>query len=48
MGGGWLEPEAVVVLEETAGADVVAPPGLQILDRRTYGDTQVLFLQLRL
>jgi 16S rRNA (guanine966-N2)-methyltransferase len=48
VAGEWLAPESVLVLEERAGADVVPPPGLQVLDRRTYGDTQVLFLQLRL
>lgn len=40
--GGWLEDGAVVVLEERAGAGIVLPPGYEEIDRRTYGDTQVV------
>ena len=40
MAGGWLDPGAVVVLEEAAKTGI-APTGLAELDRRTYGDTQV-------
>ncbi|MEM8689102.1 MAG: 16S rRNA (guanine(966)-N(2))-methyltransferase RsmD [Pseudomonadota bacterium] len=42
---GWLSPSALCVLEEAAAADVVLPNGFQEIDRRTYGDTQVLFLR---
>jgi 16S rRNA (guanine966-N2)-methyltransferase len=41
--GGWLNPGAVVVLEESLKADVPEIPGLTLLDRRDYGDTQVRF-----
>lgn len=44
LAGGWLTPDAVVVVEESAAIAVVTPPGLAQLDRRVYGDTQVLFL----
>ena len=44
--GGWLKPGAVVVLEEAAAAAVAVPAGLVELDRRRYGDTQVLFLRV--
>ena len=41
--GGWLNPQAVVMLEETLKAEVSEVPGLTLLDRRDYGDTQVRF-----
>jgi 16S rRNA (guanine966-N2)-methyltransferase len=44
--GGWLTPGAVVVVEERAGVQVALPDGFAELDRRTYGDTQVLFLRV--
>ncbi len=40
--GGWLTPGAIVVLEERAGAKVQIPDQFSEIDRRTYGDTQVL------
>ncbi|HUR43194.1 MAG TPA: 16S rRNA (guanine(966)-N(2))-methyltransferase RsmD [Aestuariivirga sp.] len=43
--GGWLNPGAVVVLEEAAKAEVAHVAGLTLLDQRTYGDTQVRFYQ---
>lgn len=42
---GWLAPAALVVVEEEAGAAVDAPAGFETLERRTYGDTQVVFLR---
>ncbi len=43
--GGWLAPGALIVLEE--GADAVIGPvaGLELLERREAGDTQLLFLR---
>ncbi len=41
--GRWLAPGAVAVLEERAKAEVALPPGFAELDRRGYGDTQVIF-----
>jgi 16S rRNA (guanine966-N2)-methyltransferase len=41
--GGWLNPQAIVVLEEAAGATVGEVQGLQLVDQRVYGDTQVRF-----
>ncbi len=43
--GGWLRAGALIVLEESAEAAVALPAGVQQLDRRDYGDTQVLFLR---
>ena len=40
--GGWLVPGAVAVLEERADAAIALPPGFAEIDRRSYGDTQIL------
>lgn len=42
--GGWLAPGAVVIVEEAATADVEPPEGYNLIERRAYGDTQVMFL----
>lgn len=41
--GGWLAAGGVVVAEERKGATVALPQGFAELDRRTWGDTQVVF-----
>jgi 16S rRNA (guanine966-N2)-methyltransferase len=41
--GGWLLPGALIVVEESANADLALPEGFAPLDTRRYGDTQVLF-----
>lgn len=46
MEGEWLSPGAVVVLEEAEKAEIADVPGLTLLDRRDYGDTQVRFYRL--
>jgi 16S rRNA (guanine966-N2)-methyltransferase len=43
--GGWLVPGAVAVVEESAEAELSAPAGFEEIDRRRYGDTQVVFLR---
>ena len=45
VAGGWLQPWAVVVVEESERASVAAPEGLAVLDDRVYGDTRVVFLR---
>ncbi len=45
LAGKWLTPGAVLVLEERAGIEIQAPPGLSVLDQRIYGDTQVSFIR---
>jgi len=42
VAGGWLNAQAVVVVEEAEKATLACPPELSELDRRVYGDTQVL------
>lgn len=43
--GDWLEPGAVVIVEESAGMFSDVPAGFSLLDRRSYGDTDVTFLR---
>ncbi|MEC9367182.1 MAG: 16S rRNA (guanine(966)-N(2))-methyltransferase RsmD [Pseudomonadota bacterium] len=43
--GGWIAAGGVCVLEERADADVSVPKGFNEIDRRRYGDTQVIFLK---
>jgi len=45
VAGGWLEPDALCVVEEAAKAEVVAPAGLARIDERVYGDTRIAFLR---
>jgi 16S rRNA (guanine966-N2)-methyltransferase len=40
--GKWLSPGAIVVVEEREKAAVELPAAYELLDRRTYGDTQIL------
>ena len=42
--GGWLKPQALIVVEEAADAGFVTPEGFQELERRTYDDTAITFL----
>ncbi len=44
-GGGWLEQDALVILEEAADAEIALPEGFETLERREYGETQVLVLR---
>lgn len=44
--GAWLEPGAVVVLEERESVAVQLPEGFVELDRRSWGDTQAVFGRL--
>lgn len=43
--GGWLETGALVVLEEAADAELTLPDGFEEIERRAYGETQVVFLR---
>ena len=42
-GGGWLQPGALVVVEEAQGVAVALPDGFVELKRRDYGETAVVF-----
>jgi 16S rRNA (guanine966-N2)-methyltransferase len=44
--GGWLAPEALVIVEEAAAAVFEPAPGFELLERRDYGETEAIFLRL--
>ena len=46
IAGKWLTPNAVAVLEDRAGTELVVPPGSTLLETRTWGDTDVHFVRL--
>jgi 16S rRNA (guanine966-N2)-methyltransferase len=43
--GGWLAPDALVVVEEAAKAELTAPAGFEELERRAYDDTALVMLR---
>ena len=45
--GGWLTPDALCVIEEAAEVSIDLPAAFEALDKRTYGDTQVLFARFK-
>ena len=44
--GGWLTPQALLVVEEAADAAFNAPDGFSELERRRYDDTEFTFIRL--
>jgi 16S rRNA (guanine966-N2)-methyltransferase len=45
--GGWLTPDALIVVEEAAKARFVAPEGFDERERRVYDDTVLIVLRAR-
>jgi 16S rRNA (guanine966-N2)-methyltransferase len=45
LAGGWLAPEALVLVEESVEAAFTAPEGFEELERRRYDATEVVFLR---
>jgi 16S rRNA (guanine966-N2)-methyltransferase len=45
--GGWLAPDALVVVERSAGEAPLAAPGYERLDARTWGAARIEFLRVR-
>jgi len=45
--GGWLKPDAVIVLEEGSDVTVTLPEGFVLDDRREYGAAAVHLLSVR-
>jgi 16S rRNA (guanine966-N2)-methyltransferase len=43
--GGWLAPDALLVVEEAVDAKFAAPEGFEVLERREYDDTEIVFLR---
>jgi 16S rRNA (guanine966-N2)-methyltransferase len=44
--GGWLLPDALVVVEEAADAGFTPPAGFAEIERRRYDDTELIFLRV--
>ena len=45
--GGWLKPNALLVVEEAKSAAFAAPEGYEELERRAYDGTEFVFLEAR-
>lgn len=45
--GGWLAADALLVVEEAVAAKFAAPEGFEVLERREYDDTEIVFLHVR-
>jgi 16S rRNA (guanine966-N2)-methyltransferase len=45
LDGGWLKPDALVVIEEDAEAPFVPDPRLEIVDERRFGGTFIRLLR---
>jgi 16S rRNA (guanine966-N2)-methyltransferase len=43
--GGWLTPDAVVVVEEAVAAGFKVPAGFEEIERRAYDDTEFVFIR---
>ena len=43
--GKWLTPGGICMLEEREGVNVSIPPAYELLDTRSYGDTEIRFLR---
>ncbi len=43
LDGGWLAPGALIVVEESAKAEILAPAALSVVDERQYGDARLVF-----
>ncbi len=43
--GGWLTPEALIVVEEAVAAGLKPPPGFEQVERRAYDDTEFVFMR---
>ncbi|MFV0281380.1 MAG: 16S rRNA (guanine(966)-N(2))-methyltransferase RsmD [Rhodoblastus sp.] len=41
--GGWLNAGALAIVEEAAGAEIELPAGMNLVERRAYGETQFVF-----
>jgi 16S rRNA (guanine966-N2)-methyltransferase len=43
--GGWLVPDALIVVEEAKQSAFAAPQGCVEIERRAYDDTEIIFLR---
>lgn len=47
MAGGWMEDDAIAVLEDTADEEIGEIAGLDRIDMRIYGETRILIYRRR-
>jgi 16S rRNA (guanine966-N2)-methyltransferase len=45
--GNWLAPQALLIVEEAAEAELALPEGYETIETRLYGDTQIAILGVR-
>ncbi|MBN8962556.1 MAG: 16S rRNA (guanine(966)-N(2))-methyltransferase RsmD [Rhizobiales bacterium] len=45
--GGWLMPDALLIVEESKAAAFAAPDDFEELERRAYDDTEFVFLRAK-
>jgi 16S rRNA (guanine966-N2)-methyltransferase len=45
--GGWLAPNALIVVEEAAKSGLALPEGFSELERRVYDDTELVFCRFK-
>jgi 16S rRNA (guanine966-N2)-methyltransferase len=43
--GHWLTPDALLIVEEATDAEFAAPEGFEEIERRTYDDSELVFLR---
>ena len=43
--GGWMDDDALIVLEEDRRSDFITPTAFRLVDERHYGDTVLYFLK---
>lgn len=43
IGGGWLKEGALVLVEESAKAELILPARLEPIEERSFGETKVVF-----
>jgi 16S rRNA (guanine966-N2)-methyltransferase len=43
--GGWISPNALVVVEEASDVTFVSPEGFELIEARGYGESRLIFLR---
>ena len=44
--GGWLTPDALIIVEERADQNDILPARFEVIEERLYGDTKLVFTRL--
>ncbi|MFC5066670.1 16S rRNA (guanine(966)-N(2))-methyltransferase RsmD [Flaviflagellibacter deserti] len=43
--GGWIKPDALVVVEEAGDVEFAVPEGFELIETRNYGEAQLVFMR---